>query len=350
MVFFLHARWPYVGGSPVEESIGFVLLNLSRLAVPLFFLISGYLLKMKLEDQETPLAEWSYSKNFALKIGKYYVIGSVLFLGLKATALSVNEYLGLDIVSSLVTLDLQWPGILFKIFYTGKIGGDHLWFLLALFYAVLIVYIFYRYDYIEKLLIGAAGLHLLGILSRAYMVMPQLPIPRDDLIFFGLFFTVTGFYIREKDLDSLKSTEFFLGTAVLMNTLHLFERIFLTYSFSEHAPFFWFNYSLLTAPAALTVFLYLMKKKEFGKDWRVNRYGRKTLWIYILHPLALGILMGIGGILSQEIGVNVMENMLWTVSVTLVAYFVSSELIVNSSWRDKLREDAGKIWSRLPLA
>lgn len=329
MVFFLHARWPNVGSSVNTQSIEFILLSLSRLAVPLFFLTSGYLLKMKLETRETPQEEWRYCKKFLKKIGFYYVIASIIFLALKLVAVSVNRYLKLEEVSRSVSLNLQWPDILFHIFYSGKIGGDHIWFLLALFYSVLLIYLFYRYGQFKKLLAGAIALHVIGILSRAYMILDQLPVPRDDLLFFGLAFTCLGFYVRDKNLAQKKSTQFFLKAALVTNILHISERLFLTFSsINAQQPFFWMNYSFLTAPAAITIFLYVLRRKDFGKNSRINEYGQQTLWIYILHIVALGLLIGTVSLLNPFPGFKAMENFFFTILVTLVGYFGSAEIIL----------------------
>jgi len=330
MVFFLHARWPNVGTSANTQVLEFTLLSLSRLAVPLFFLTSGYLLKMKLETQETPQEEWAYCKKFLKKIGFYYVIASIIFLILKLVAISINNYLKLDEVSRSVSMNLQWPDILFHIFYSGKIGGDHIWFLLALFYSVSLIYLFYRYDQFKKLLAGAIMLHIVGIVSRAYMILDQLPVPRDDLLFFGLAFTCLGFYVRDRSLSQMKSAKFFLKAAVVANIIHISERLFLTFSsINTQQPFFWMNYSFLTAPAAITIFLYVLKKKELGKNSRINKYVQQTIWIYILHTAALGLLIGVVSLLNPFPGFRAMENIFFTILVALVAYFGSAEIIIH---------------------
>ncbi|MFB6241582.1 MAG: acyltransferase family protein [Candidatus Nanosalina sp.] len=334
-VFYIHAALSYFGAESIlEETLGFIFITFSRLAVPLFFLTSGYLLKMKLELQESQKRERSYTRKFAEKIGKYYLIGSGIFLFLQLAALQINSYLELEIVVKFITLNLGWPEVLYSALYTGKFGAEHLWFLLALFYSVITVYLFYRYDRFEELLGGALLLHAVGILSRAYGVLDQIPVPRDDFLFFGLAFTALGFYVRKKKLEDFRSGRFFLGAAVFVNLLHLAERAMLSV-LGGYEPYFWANYSFLTAPAALTVFLYFLNWPDLGENWRINRYGRNTLWIYILHPAVLGVVMGIGALLSQRLGFTLMESLVWTVFATLTAYYLGSELVL-TSWREKI--------------
>lgn len=341
MVFFLHARWYYVGGPPLQESIGFVLMNLSRLAVPFFFITSGYLLKMKLESKKD---ERGYCARYLKKIGKYYIVGSVIFLSMKLLVLALNSHLGLEMAPE-IKLKLLSSGGIFHLFYTGKAFGEHLWFLLALFYSVALIYLSYRYDVFEKLLGAALILHVAAILSRTYMIFDHLPIPRDDALFFGLALTATGFYIKKKGIKNQISADLVLRIAILTNTLYLVERIAITRVFESYTPYFWGNYSLLTAPAAITVFLYFLKKKDFGLRCRINGYGKKTLWIYILHPIALGLIMGIGIVLTQSSENSLAENIMWSIGATLIAYFGLSEIVMRSpmerlkerlqKWKDK---------------
>lgn len=334
LVFFLHVRWSYVGGPPLQESIGFTLMTLSRLAVPFFFLTSGYLLKMKLDTEED---ETGYCKRYLKKIGMYYLIGSVIFFGMKFLVFTLNSYLNLDVASTLELKVLSSGGI-YHLLYTGKATGEHLWFLLALFYSVALIYLSYRYDVFEKLLGTAIVLHLAAILSRTYLIQDQLPIPQDDMLFFGLFFTATGFYIKKKEARNLWSASLLLKTASLINILHFAERILITVYFENYTPYFWGNYSLLTAPAAITLFLYFLKRKELGRNSRINSYGKRTIWIYVLHPIALGFLMGLGGILAQNGGNFVVENIGWSIGVTLIAYFGLSEIV--------MRSPVKRLWNR----
>lgn len=336
LVFFLHARWSYVGGQPLQESIGFTLMTLSRLAVPIFFLTSGYLMKMKLDSEKD---ETGYCERYLKKIGIYYAIGTFIFFGMKLLALTLNNYLNLKVASPLELKILSSKG-LFHLFYTGRATGEHLWFLPALFYSVGLIYISYRYDVFNKLLGAAIAFHLVAILSRTYMLY-NLPIPQDDALFFGLAFTATGFYIRKKEVRNLLSASLLLKTAVLVNILHFGERILITIAFENYTPYFWGNYSLLTAPAAITVFLYFLKKKNLAIESRINCYGKKTLWIYILHPILIGLLVGLGGIMAQNGGNFIVENIGWSIGVTLIAFFGLSEIVIRSPVK-RLRDRFGK--------
>jgi surface polysaccharide O-acyltransferase-like enzyme len=325
-VFFIHVRWSSVGGPLSQELVGFTLMTFSRLAVPVFFLTSGYLLKMKLEKESN---ETSYCIRYLKKIGLFYVIGSFIFLFMKLLVFRLNRILEVDAVSTL-ELKLLGPEAFFHTFYSGKVAGEHLWFLLALFYSVTLIYLSYRYDVFEEIFGISIVLHLVAVLSRSYMVYDQLPIPQDDALFFGLFFTAAGFYLKKKEIGSMFTDQVLLRLAILANSLHLLERLGMTLMFESYTPYFWGNYSLFTAPAAITLFLYFLKKMKMGKNSRINTYGRNTLWIYILHPIMLAVILGIGGITTGR-GVSfIVENIWLSMLVTLVAYLSLSEIVIRT--------------------
>lgn len=331
-VFFLHARWMHVGsGSPAEDIIGFILLNTSRLAVPLFFLTSGYLLNTKLDDLDKEGGK-AYTEKFLRKIGLVYIAGTIIFILLNATALWLNQFLGLQAISSWVEMKSGSYEVLWNLLYVGKLGAGHIWFLSALFYSVLLVYLSERYGEFIKLLLLSAALHAIGIISRAYLILEQIPVPRDDALFFGLFFTAAGFYIDRENIGDKLSSNLLLAIASVTSIIYFAERAFLSL-YPAHEPFFWLNYSLLTAPAAMTIFVYFLNHKEFGKETIFNKYGKNTLWIYMLHPLILGVFIGATGIISQKINVNLMNSMTLTVLITLIAYFTLSKLVLRHQYK-----------------
>ncbi|MFB6116067.1 MAG: acyltransferase [Candidatus Nanosalina sp.] len=352
-VFFLHARWMYVGaGGPVEDTAGFLLMNLSRLAVPLFFLTSGYLLYMKLDSLDQDEGR-EYAKGFLKKIMEAYLAGTALFYSLSVLALELNNYLQLSSITYWVSIKMTPAEAVWNLMYKGVLGAEHLWFLVALFYSVLLVYLSYRYGQFMKLLAASILLHVTGILSRIYMVTDRIPVPPDDALFFGLFFTAAGFYINREDIWQDKTGESFLGAAFFASLLYFGERVYLSMQ-PAYDPFFWGNYSFTTSAAAITIFLYILSRRELGKETLFNRYGKNTLWIYIIHPIGLGVLVGLAGFAERYTGIEIMSNLIFNIFATIVAYFGISELVLNHekstlrcSISEKAEELVSRVWSKL---
>lgn len=331
-VFFLHSSLLYVADNPSiqENLIGFVIISFSRLAVPLFFLISGYLLHRKLKELKNKKQRY-YLIKYVKRLGKAYLIGTAIFIIAKFTALKINSYLELGLVNKFISTEITEIGVIdliWNILYLGKFGADHLWFLPALLYSAIATYLAYRYGHLNKLLAIAAGSHLIAVLSRSYLIFDKIPVPRDDALFFGIFFTTAGFYISKEKLWSEKSKKFLLSIALLANILHLVERTIL--SLTVHKPFFWLNYSIFTSLATVTIFMYLLKNTEFGSNSIFNRYGQKTLLIYIIHPVIVGAVLGITGVIENQIGIGLIDKIMISIAISLITYFIASEMALKS--------------------
>ena len=337
-VFFLHARWMYKGsGVLLEDIIEFNLFTISRLAVPIFFLTSGYLLYMKLDKLDKTEGR-KYTRDFLSKIGKTYLAATAIYYVLNVVLAGLNSYLNLEPITNWIVIKTAPEEVIWNLLYTGQLGAGHIWFMTALFYSILSIYLAYRYGHFLKLLIASAGFHLVGILSRTYN-LAELPIPRDDALFFGLFFTAAGFYINRENLWSEKSRKYLFHTALLANIVHILERIFISRQLG-YEPFFWNNYSLMTSVAAITLFLYFLNRKDFGKESVFNRYGKNTLWIYLVHAGTLGVFVGAANMLGSFLGFEPMNSLVLSVMMTLTAYFLTSELVLRfSDGRSERRKD-----------
>jgi surface polysaccharide O-acyltransferase-like enzyme len=344
LVFFIHARFKYLGGPALVEAVSFTLLTVSRLAVPLFFLTSGYLLRMKLESLEISKQQ-EYVKKFLKKVASGYIIGTVVFTILKISSAYSNRLLDLEIIDRTININFSAQEIIFELFYAGKLGGGHLWFLPALFYSIVLIYIAYRFDRLKQLLAVSLVLHSVGILSRSYLIMDYIPVPRNDALFFGLAFTCIGFYVNKKESWISEEVSGLLKLAIFINVIHLFERAALSVFYTAHEPYFWGSYSFLTAPAAISVFLYFLKRKELGKNSRFNRYGKNTLWIYITHPIPIGILIGAVAAVDQILGTGMMNGIIAAIAVTVISYFGYSELILTYN-KGKIEDVLHRIKSR----
>ena len=167
---------------------------MGRFAVPVFFLTSGYLFSIKIENREG----FSYAAKYFKRLIKYYLIGSGLFLFFTLIAIAFNGFIGLDIISSLVEVSLLGLHGLINFFYLGKSVVLHLWFLTALAISVELVYVSHLYRRTLELFTAGLGLHLFAVLSNAYNFLDIISVPKQDALFFGLVLTSAGFVLRKK--------------------------------------------------------------------------------------------------------------------------------------------------------
>lgn len=308
-VVFIHSQ-AFFSTNRYIELFTYTAANFSRLAVPAFFLTSGFLLSLKLKERGK-----DYEKEELEKIGKYYVIASLAYLPFSIGAGYLQEQGIIGDVARPLGPDLTGLEGLFNFIYLGKGVGDFLWFFPALFFSIGLIHLFYKHDRIKELLIGSIVLHSVAILSNAYRIV-DLPIPVEDTLFFGLVFTTSGFVIGKKNLKDLRDGRIFLSLFVVFSILHLAERAFITFTVDPMevyywSPYFWGPYSFFTAPMAITFFLYILNRPELGKGSRLENYGRHSLLGYLIHPAVIGVFVGLSIALKQVLGVNVIDTLIW---------------------------------------
>jgi surface polysaccharide O-acyltransferase-like enzyme len=327
-VFFIHARGSFIENYQVNTIPGFILINTARFAVPVFFLISGYIFHVKTENH----GSWSYTKKYLKNVGKYYILGSVFWLVIQAAILFVNSFLEIEMLSGYIQLKIF---SLESILYFGDAVSPHLWFLTALFISIALIHLFDRINRFKTLFGLSTILHLIGILSIAYHVPVGFKVPINDALFFGLFLTSAGYYIEEKKPELKERRKLLLSSTVILIVLHLVERTALAVILNSSPPYKWSGFSFLTAPMSISIFLYALSRPELGEDSRLSEYGRETLWGYILHPAVLGLLIGLTTLIEVWTNLNLLQNVLWSIFITLTAYIGTMEFLC-SSWREKL--------------
>jgi surface polysaccharide O-acyltransferase-like enzyme len=329
-VFFIHARGSFIDNYHVNSVAGFILINTARFAVPVFFLISGYLLHLKLQQKGR-----DYGVKYLKSVGKYYVLGSIIWLGIQLPILYLNRFTEVKSISQVIQFNLN-P---INIFYLGDAVSTHLWFLTALFLSTSAVYVADRFNLVRWLLGSSLIIHVIGILSQAYQVSLGIAIPRTDALFFGLFFTTAGFYIRGREPKLEKISSLLLKISALSIILHIVERLAISIVLNSSAPFQWSDYSFMTAPMAISIFLYTLSRPEAGEKSIFNRYGKHSLWGYILHPAFLGLLIAISQFLGTFAGLKLMDSILWSIIITGISYVITMEIISRDmNWKERIPE------------
>lgn len=329
-VIFIHAQ-PFFSTDSHIELFSYLVANFSRIAVPSFFLVSGFLLSLKLKERGK-----TYEKQELEKIGKYYIITSLVYLPFSSAAGYLQKQGIINSVSRPVGPQLTGFEGLFNFFYLGKAVGDFLWFFPALFFSIALIHIFYRYDGIKELLIGSIVLHLMAVLANAYKIL-DFPVPIEDTLFFGLLFTTGGFVIGKKNLKDLETQGSYLGLFLLFSVLHLAERVFITLTVASSnvyywEPYFWGPYSLFTAPMAVSFFLYVLNRPDWGKGTRLEKYGRYSLLGYLLHPAVIGVFVSLSIGLEQLLDIGLLDTIVWDFVFFPIVFVSTMEISI------KLRE------------
>jgi len=320
-VVLIHAK-PFTGLEGIFHEFGIVLLNLARFAVPCFFLIAGYLFSKKLKAQE----DQKYAWNYLTKLIKNYGKAILIFLALNLGLFLITDYVRFKALEKAVILDIFGFEGLMNILYFGSAVSYHLWFLPALIISTAIVYIFQIYGRLSVLIPVSYVLHLLGVASGAYNFIP-IPVQPRDPIFFGLFFVATGFYIAENNLEKIIKSTTALKLFALFAILHGVEGLFISANIpAVDAPSL--DYSFFTALMALPLFIFILSRPQLGKETRLEKYGKNSLWIYIIHSIPISILIAVSKIISGVFGVAIAQSLVWQLIVTPLAFLTAGEMVL----------------------
>ncbi|CAM4436722.1 serine/alanine racemase [Paenibacillus endophyticus] len=253
---------------------------LSRVAVPVFFMSSGYFFFRKLTGD--PAVDQKALMKYVKKIAYLYGISILLYVPLNV----YNGYFLEDFTVYSFMKDLVFDGT----FY-------HLWYLPALIVGLCLVYVLYQKLSIRWLAAVGSLLFILGLLGDSYYAVTEnaagLKLMYDAMfqafdytrngLFYAPIFLILGAWAAKhpkperKPIASAGLFLVFLGfmfaEAILLHEAD-FPRHDSMYIFAIPATYYLFQWALTW-------------KWNFNKEYREWR-----VWIYILHPLAIVLVRG----------------------------------------------------------
>jgi surface polysaccharide O-acyltransferase-like enzyme len=287
-----------------------VIDTLFRWCVPFFFLASGYLIYSGIANKG-----FLYLKGYLSKIYLIFLEWAFLYLLFNiATLFYLKIVSGIDFKTEVINLLGSFFTIKNLLYYTmdsGYKGIFHLWFIVALFWSTIILFVFIKLKKVWLLAIVGLVLHIIGMFGQSFSFMWELPVSSNDAIFIGVFYVTMGYYIAEIKPVKMESN-IHIVLIFLTLCLNITERVGLTYTFG--AP--WGDYHMSTIALALLIFLFCIWNPNIGKNSKISVFGKNSIGIYVLHVMIISVY----GILTKAIGVPVI---LTTLSIIPVVYFGS---------------------------
>ncbi|KAA8602937.1 acyltransferase family protein [Vibrio cyclitrophicus] len=273
--------------------IGYVLNQAARFAVPLFFLISGYLIQPKLTA-----SPWTTFINYSKPLLKVWLVWSIICLVMPFNLSKVEElgYLG--------ERQGYW-GFLMNTPLNSFLEGGlvHLWFLPALMFAVLIIALMVEMKLDKLLLPTAILLYVYGVLAGNYTSLTDLSAPffTRNGPFFSTLMVTLGFLIRQHQwkVSSTKA----LGFLAIGMFIHFAEAAWLT---NFDVGFNMNDFLFGTTLWGVGVFMWLLANPNIGNYAWVRSISNRMLGIYVSHLLVIIVLFNVCGILGiTEIGKDI---------------------------------------------
>lgn len=269
-------------------ALSIVLINqAARFAVPFFFTMSGYFWGLKVRAGADVRVT---SLRIMSRLLLLYVIWSLIYLlPYQLSAAAQSGILGPLRLSYWNALRLvAHPELLL---FEGT--HVHLWFLMALMWAIALTGVFVASGRVVSLVVLAVALYVFGTLAYAYSATPfgvSIPFVTRDGPFFGTVFFVTGY-----GLSALAPRREWLGWGALLLAggfvLELAEdfglwRLYHVYPLNEYV-FGTYFMGLGTAVMALS-------DHPLGRWRALARLGPATLGIYLVNPAFAELLEPIG--------------------------------------------------------
>lgn len=306
---------PFQGINAYGNMINFGTKTISRFAVPIFFLTSGYFFALK-TAHDNPI---KYLPERIVKLTSLYLFGLVLavptFLGGRLVqARFADQSLRATTVSSITEfLDPV------ELLYYGTSVSEILWFLPALLFSLLFVSFVTVIGKPSYVLPVALCFHLVGLLGATYTMFVDIPFEIRDALFFGFFYTSLGYtiYIRSWE-PSKKKGRLLLGIVSLFIVLQFIEFYALGYLLRGepfgsyvYAP----SYGISTALLSTSLFLFLLSRPTLFADTSLPTWGTYAVGIYVTHPTVFAILQDFRETL-ESMGYAVDSMIIWHLATT----------------------------------
>lgn len=248
LVITLHVQ-PLLG----EDSLaGWLVSNgVARIAVPCFFIISGYFIHQKLEDKKA-------LKRYLLHILIVYMVWSAIYFPIYFQAVAPR---------SLITFAFM--------------GYYHLWFLPALILGVLILFFLGKFiSNKEIILLSSFVLYLIGYIMETKGMYYRW---FCNGVFFGYPFIVIGYYIRGRNIvDTAKPIYVYILLAI--GLAGLFIQSYLDYEEEIYR-------NMLASLIFLCPSLFMLIARNAKPLPDKGYYAKTASGIYYIHILVLTVIV-----------------------------------------------------------
>lgn len=268
--------------TPFSGLFGECVTTISRIAVPIFFLISGYFFNASVDIQKKQI-----KKVFVL-----YSISNLLYCLIDFINCFIRGQLYSFYSKFSITSFLKF------IIFNESPFASHLWYLGAILYVRLVVYLFYSFFLKRaRLLYFLIPILLLCdlVFGKYSLVFFDFNIPFilvRNFLFVGIPYFVIGIYLKNNNFEHKRVSHvscficIFLGILFILTSLveHFILKALNLNAVRDHY--------LSTTFLAITVFYFFS-----GKKWNSTKYtqlpkyvGRNlSMYIYIIHPIFISL-------------------------------------------------------------
>jgi surface polysaccharide O-acyltransferase-like enzyme len=296
--------------------LNFVIDTLSRFSVPYFFISSGYLFgrKIMLGNNES-----AYFSRYTTKLVKIFACWFVFYFLYDLVVKILFQSLNIKSISEIFTYINE--NVRMEVFVYGASSGYQLWYLVALIWSILILFIFLNVNRLNLLLFTSLILNLIGLFGQSYSGLISLPLNTRDGIFFGLLYTTLGAFIAKhqgfiRQTLSKVNPRLLIVIVLISTLLLLVERSVTVFLLEGEIG----DYFILTLPITLSLFLLTIIRPDLGKDSIFTMIGKESVGIYVIHVFFIKVI----NLIVEINGFSVVyETVIWHILFTPIVFILS---------------------------
>ncbi len=279
---------------PSSDLAGSILNQMSRFAVPFFFIISGYFFYKKVTSN---IGEsLNYLFKYELKLVYIYLFWYLVF----AYWLFYSPDNWVNIVQNGLLFEFQketlliWTEFKSHLLYYLLAGGraEHLWFIPSLGIAIVFLYLSTRLNLFVLGLVFSVFLFAIALLlepySKSALALP-LHVGGRNGPFFSSIFVFIGAAIAKYNIRTSSRTALLLALSGLV--LQLAEAFLIEHLWG--IPLKTHNFVISTILFGSGVAMYAMVNEKTGVRYKIDQLGKFTLGIYVSHLLITQLLNSI---------------------------------------------------------
>ncbi|OZU88386.1 hypothetical protein CIL03_12115 [Virgibacillus indicus] len=312
------------------DDADFIIDTFARFAVPFFFVASGYLFVQKINSiaekypTEKTKQQINYFKKYTLKLVKLWLAWFTFYFLFDLTVKIIETDKTSQGLQTMFTDYIQ-NVFTWELFYYGTGHSQyHLWFLLALIWSIIILFIFIKIDSLALLAVISLGLNIFGLFGQSYSTILEVNLETRDALFFGLFYIVLGGMLathlnRVKAAAKRISTYIYIVLIILLSGIQVLEGYVTMKLWEGNAQ----NYFLATIPLIIILFMTIIKHNKLGKNTMISKIGANAVGIYVAHVFVMKFI----GIMMTRFDLAYIEEtigwkLLFTPVVFILAYLM----------------------------
>lgn len=310
-IVVIHAQ-PFMGVDVAGADLGRILNSYTRWAVPFFFIIFGYILGQKTTDIKNNGFLFKYIVRFYSLFLLWNVFYILINLFFDQSSLTFTQHFQKIIQNDYASI---------LIFYYGPY---HLWFLSALVFSMVALWVAQKINFVLILLVGSFVTHIIGMFGQAYAGVYELPLQTRDAVFFGVFYLTLGYFLQQKWGGKIPAdkAKLFLSLFFVFSVLQIIEYVAARQFLNGPAAT---DYFMMSLPATIFLFLFLLAKPDLKCSGVMGSMAQNTLGIFLIHPFIIKLYKIAGENLLPE---SIYKSLIWDVLIVPFVFITSFIFVI----------------------